>query len=143
MSSKLRILVDTNIVLDVLAKREPHYTTSAAVWTLVEQGEVEGRLAAHTVTTLYHLIAKHLGQPEATLNITKLIKVFDVATVDGDVINKALTLAWKDFEDAVQMAAAFQAQVNYLITRNPKDFKTELVRVLPPGSLLALLSETD
>jgi hypothetical protein len=51
-----------------------------------------------------------------------------------------MTLGWKDFEDAVQMAAAFNAQAQYLITRNPKDFEDRLVRVLQPGDLLALFS---
>jgi len=139
-SAKLRLLIDANIVLDVLAKREPHYTTSAAVWTLVEQGQGEGLLAAHTVTTLHYLVVKHLGQSQAHLIMTKLLHVFNIAAVDRDVILQALALGWKDFEDAVQMAAAFNSQADYLVTRNPKDFKDELVRVLQPGELLALIS---
>lgn len=142
MSAKPRILVDANVALDVLAKREPHYTTSAAVWALAEQGAVEGLLAAHTVTTLHYLLRKHLGRQQANLTVTKLLQVFDVAAVDQAVILKALTLGWNDFEDAVQMAAAFDAQVDYLVTRNPRDFKDELVRVLQPGDLLALFSSS-
>ncbi len=140
MSAKSRLLIDANIALDVLAKREPHYAASAAVWALVEQGKVEGLLAAHTVTTLYYLVAKHLDHQQANLTVTKLLQVFGVAAVDQDVLLKALTLNWQDFEDAVQMAAAFTAQADYLITRNPRDFKDELVRVLQPGDLLALYS---
>ncbi len=138
MPAKLCVLVDANVTLDVLAKRESHYAASAAVWALVEQGEIEGLLAAHTVTTLHYLVTKHLDRRQANLTITKLLQVFGVATVDQQVILKALTLGWKDFEDAVQMAAAFNAQVDYLVTRNPKDFKGELVRVLQPGNLMAL-----
>jgi predicted nucleic acid-binding protein len=142
MSDKSRILVDANVALDVLAKREPHYATSAAVWALAEQGKVEGLLAAHTVTTLHYLVAKHLDRQQANVTITKLLQVFDVAAVDQDVLLKALTLSWQDFEDAVQMAAAFKAKVDYLVTRNPKDFKDKLVRVLQPGDLLALFSSS-
>jgi predicted nucleic acid-binding protein len=138
MPAKLRVLVDANVALDVLAKREPHYAPSAAVWALVEQGRIEGLLAAHTVTTLYYLVTTHLDRQQAKLTITKLLQVFGVAAVDQPVILKALTLGWKDFEDAVQMAAAFNARVDYLVTRNPKDFKDELVRVLQPGDLMAL-----
>jgi predicted nucleic acid-binding protein len=138
MSAKLRVLVDANVALDVLTKRDPHYVTSAAVWALVEQGQIEGLLAAHTVTTLHYLVAKHLDRRQANLAITKLLRVYGVAAVDQQVILKALTLGWKDFEDAVQMAAAFNAQVDYVVTRNPKDFKDELVRVLQPGDLMAL-----
>ncbi len=140
MDAEPRILVDANLVLDVLAKREPHYAVSAAVWALAEQGRVKGLLAAHTITTLHYLLAKHLGQQQANLNLTKLLKVFDVAAVDRDVILQAMSLGWKDFEDAVQMAAAFNTQAQYLITRNPKVFEDKLVRVLQPGDLLALFS---
>ncbi len=140
MAAKLRVLVDANVVLDVLAKRQPHYPTSAAIWALAEQGEVEGLLAAHSVTTLFYLLAKHLGQQQANLALTQLLQVFDVAAIDRDVILKALALGWQDFEDAVQMAAALKSQANYLVTRNPKDFKDELVQVLQPGDLLALLA---
>jgi len=140
MKIKPRLLVDANVALDVLAKREPHYATSAAVWALAEQGKVDGLLAAHTVTTLHYLVAKHLDCQQANLTITKLLQVFGVAPVDQDVLFKALTLSWRDFEDAVQMAAAFRSQVDYLVTRNTKDFKDELVRVVRPGDLLALVS---
>jgi len=143
MAVKFRVLVDANVALDVLAKREPHYLTSAAVWALAEQGEIEGLLAAHSVTTLHYLLAKHLDHQQANLTITKLLQVFNVAAVDQKVILEALTLSWKDFEDAVQMAAALNSQANYLVTRNPKDFKDELVQVLQPGDLLALFSASS
>jgi predicted nucleic acid-binding protein len=143
MGAKLRVLVDANVALDVLAKREPHYLTSAAIWALAEHGELEGFLAAHSVTTLHYLLAKHLDYQQANLTMTKLLQVFKVAAVDQQVILKALTLNWKDFEDAVQMAAALNSQANYLVTRNPKDFKDELVQVLQPGDLLALFSASS
>lgn len=140
MSAKPRLLVDANVALDVLTKREPHYASAATVWALAEQGKVDGLLAAHTVTTLHYLVAKYLDRQQANLTITKLLQVFAVAAVNRDVLLKALALNWPDFEDAVQMAAAFSAQVDYLVTRNPKDFKDELVRVVQPGDLLALYS---
>lgn len=138
MSAKPRILVDTNIVLDVLAKREPHYTASAAIWAMVEHGKLEGVLAAHTVTTLHYLISKHLTHSQTNLTLTKLLQVFGIAAVDQQVILNALALGWSDFEDAVQMAAALNAGVDYLVTRNPKDFKESPVKVLQPGDLMAL-----
>jgi predicted nucleic acid-binding protein len=72
MPAKLRVLVDANVTLDVLAKREPHYATSAAVWALVEQGQLEGLLAAHTVTTLHYLVTKHLSRQQANLAMITL-----------------------------------------------------------------------
>jgi hypothetical protein len=86
MAAKFRVLVDANVALDVLAKRESHYQTSAAVWALAEQGEIEGLLAAHSITTLHYLLAKHLDYQSANLTITRLLQVFDVAAVDQQVI---------------------------------------------------------
>ncbi|MEW5959176.1 MAG: hypothetical protein AB1801_15715 [Chloroflexota bacterium] len=63
--------------------------------------------------------------------------------VDRQVILQALALSWKDFEAAVQMAAALNSQANYLVTCDPKDFKDELVQVLQPGDLLALFSASS
>lgn len=138
MPSNPCVLLDANIVLDVLAHREGHYATSAAVWAIIEQGHAEGFLAAHTVTTLHYLLSKHQGQVQAQISLTKLLQVFRVAGIDQAVIEQALALSWTDFEDAVQMAAAFKLPADYLITRNPRDFKVPLVRVLQPGDFLAL-----
>ena len=102
MTAKARVLVDANVVLDVLAKREPYYASSAAVWALVESGDVQGLIAAHTVTTLHYLVAKYLHRKQATLVITKLLHVFEVAEVGQGVLFEALALGWEDFEDAVQ-----------------------------------------
>lgn len=121
-----------------LAKREPHYTPAAAVWALVEQEKVEGLLAAHTVTTLHYLVTKYLDRRQANLTMTRLLQVFAIAAVDQAVLLRAQTLNWPVFEDAGQMAAVFSAQVDYLVTRNPKDFRDELVRVIQPGDLLTL-----
>lgn len=104
----------------------------------MEHGQLDGVLAAHTVTTLHHLIGRHLTRAQAAATLTKLMQVFGVALVDRQVILGALALGWDDFEDAVQMAAALNARADYLITRNPKDFKEPLVKVLQPADLIAL-----
>lgn len=139
MGSEMKALVDLNIVLDVLGRREPHYQTSAEVWGAIEAGEVEGLIAAHSMTTAHYLIARHLDNKRAKIAVQDILKVFSVAAVDHDVIQDAVGLAWPDFEDAVQMAAAAQAGADYLITRNPKDFKAGPIDVVQPGEFLALL----
>ncbi len=108
------------------------------MWALVEQGEFTGFLAAHTVTTLHYLLNKHLSRSQSNLTLTKLLQVFAVAAVDQAVILKALALSWTNCEDAVQMTAALNVKIDYLITRNPRDFKDPLVKVLQPAELVAL-----
>ncbi len=133
------LLLDLNVVLDVLQRREPHFEASARVWAAVEEGHLRGFVAAHSVTTLFYLLAQYLDRNRAIAAIHDLVEVFSVACVDEAVIHRALSYGWKDFEDAVQMAAAAGVEADFLITRNPKDFVTGPVAVLQPAELPAIL----
>jgi predicted nucleic acid-binding protein len=135
-----RVLLDVNVVLDVLLDRAPFADASSAVWAAVEQGQAEGLLSAHAVTTLHYLNAKAVGGRMARQTTDALLSVFDVASVDGAVLNAALALNWTDFEDAVTAAAAKRAKCDALVTRNPGDFKRSPVRVLTPSEAVAWLA---
>lgn len=139
----MKILLDLNILLDVLGKREPHYGQSAGVWEAVETGDVEGIIAAHSVTTLHYLLSRHLGSQQTVTGLQNVLNIYAIADVNQEVIYQALAMGWTDFEDAVQMAAAAHASADYLITRNPKDFEHGPVPVLQPGEFLALLLGTQ
>ena len=134
-----RILLDVNVVLDVLLDRKPFAAPSSAVWAAVERGEAEGLLSAHAVTTLHYLNAKAVGVRLATETTDALLSVFDVAPVDEAVLRSAVSLEWKDFEDAVTAAGAKRAKCDAVITRNPRDFKGAPVRVLTPAEAVAWL----
>jgi predicted nucleic acid-binding protein len=134
----LRILLDTNVVLDVLAERQPWVDDSAAVLSLCESGRLEGFVAAHGVTTLHYLLVKYRGQARAAAAMVDLVGVLRVAAVDHETVLQALALGRRDFEDAVQAVAALRAGVTHLVTRNPGDFGSLGLRVLTPGELLAL-----
>ncbi len=101
-----RILLDTNVVLDILLDRQPHVEASANVWTAIEAGKSEGILAAHAVTTIHCLIRKEVGNIKAKHIVSAVLRVFKIAAVDGAVIQEALQLPFSDFEDAVTAAAA-------------------------------------
>ena len=133
------VLLDVNVILDVLGRREPHFSPAAELWSAIEAGKANGLIAAHTVTTLFYLLQRHTNTQRATAAVRDLMRVFSVAPVDGAVLLEALGLKWKDFEDAVQMAAAARAGAEYLITRNPGDFEGGTVPVLQPGEFTALL----
>jgi predicted nucleic acid-binding protein len=138
MARELRVFLDLNVVLDVLSRREPGYRDSAGVWALIETGAMVGLVAAHSLTTLVYLLSRHAPETTAVAALRDLLSVFSVAAVDQDVILRALQLGWRDFEDAVQMAAAEQAGADYLVTRNVGDFISGLVPVIQPAELLAL-----
>lgn len=141
MASKMRVLVDLNVIIDVVQQRQPFFAHSARVLDAVANGEVTGLLAAHSIATLFYVITRWQNREAASTITASLLDVFTVATVDDTVIRKALTWGWKDFEDAIQMAAALNEQMDYLVTRNGQDFETQPVPVLNPAGFLALLAQ--
>ncbi len=135
-----RVLLDINVVIDVLTNRPPFADDAAALLALVERKEVEGLIAAHTVTTLHYLLSKHLGKAQARRILSDLLHILRVVSVDEDRLRHALALNWPDFEDAVQAACADTADADCLITRDKKGFKKAPVKTLTPAEFLALLS---
>lgn len=133
----MRWLLDTNVLLDVLADREPWADHSARVLERVERGEATGFVAAHAVTTLFYLVSLARGTEVAREKIRTLLRLLEVAPVDGERLLHALALPLEDFEDAVHAACAEREEVDVLVTRNEKDFVGTGVEVLSPVELLA------
>jgi predicted nucleic acid-binding protein len=138
-TDKIQVLFDINIILDVLQEREAFYDFSARLLALAETGRIQGWLAAHSVTTLFYLIAKGRSSEQARVTLTSLLQFLRVATVDHHTIEQALNLPYRDFEDAVQMMAALQIRADYLLTRNVKDYQPAPLEVIQPVELLAIL----
>ena len=135
----MKVLVDVNVVLDVLLDRQPHYAGSAAVWSAIESGAVEGLLSAHAVATIHYLIRKEAGAAKARQTLTSILRVFGVAIVDERVILQALEMQSTDFEDSVTAAAAELAECDLIVTRDPKGFRGSPVQVLAPEAAARLL----
>ena len=135
----MKVLVDANVVLDVLLDRQPHFAASAAVWSAIESGAVEGLLLAHAVTTIHYLIRKEAGAAKAKQTLTAILRIFGVAMVDERVVLEALEMHAPDFEDSVTAAAAERAGCDLIVTRDPKGFRGSLVSVLAPEAAAPLL----
>ena len=139
MAGKLRVLIDLNLILDVLQRREPFYIASAQVLACAETGLIEGLVVAHTMTTLFYLIVKDRSTDMARVALTDLLRFLSVATVDHTTVEQALNLPYGDFEDAVQMMAAVQAGAQYIVTRNVQDYQAGPLPAIQPAELLAML----
>ena len=137
----MRILIDINIILDVLEQREPFFQRSAQIWSAMENNQFEGIVPAHTITTLFYLIRKQLGSQQATVILTQILTVLSIVPVDQTIIQQALAWGWQDFEDAVQMSAALNANATAIVTRNVADFRDHHIPVWKPIQLLALLAK--
>ncbi len=139
MANNPRVIIDLNVILDVLQRRDPFYETSAALLAAAETGHVEGYMAAHSVTTLFYLLQKGKSSAEARATITNLLQFLKIAPIDQTTIEQSLNLDYGDFEDAVQMMSAVQCRADYLITRNIKDYQPALLPVIQPVDFLATL----
>jgi predicted nucleic acid-binding protein len=139
MTNKPAVLIDLNILLDVLQKREPFVEASSKLLAAVEAGQIEGFVAAHSITTLFYLIQKGRSFAEARAVITNLLQFLKIATVDQNTIEQALNLDFRDLEDAVQMISAVQCKADCLITRNVKNYQPALLPVLQAVDFLGAL----
>ena len=139
MAKSQSVLIDLNILLDVLQQREPFYAASAGILAAAERGQIRAYLASHTLTTLFYLISKDHSPVAAKTLIQEILTFIQVADVTQATIESALTFPMTDFEDAVQLAAALQAKVDYLVTRNIKDYSETSLPVLAPAELLTYL----
>ena len=133
----MKVLFDTNIVVDQLLAREPFVDNAEQLLSLVDSGRIDGIICSTTVTTIHYLAAKVVGAPAAMEYIRKLLAIFDVACVDRDVLKGALELGFSDFEDAVLHEAACKAGAVAIVTRNGKDFTRSALPVFDPAELLA------
>jgi predicted nucleic acid-binding protein len=135
----VKLFIDTNVVLDVLMQREPWARSSTRVLALLADGAHEGFVAAHTFATLHYLLRKETGSPRAVTTLLDLVRLVRVAPVDHDLVVQALSLSWKDFEDALQVVCAIDVDAAVLVTRNPRDFLSSPIQVMDPDQLLAHL----
>jgi predicted nucleic acid-binding protein len=133
------VLFDLGVILDVLQRREPFFDRSARALASAETGQVQGWVAAHSLTTLFDLLATYQSAEKARLVLTGLMTFLAVAQVDQAVVEQALNLPYSDFEDAVRLIAALRSGAQYLVTRNVQDYKAGPLPVLQPAELLALL----
>jgi predicted nucleic acid-binding protein len=133
----VKILIDTNVVLDVLMARQPHLEHAVALVALVDARRVQGVLGATTLTTISYLLTKAVGAAEARTHIRSLLDLFDVAAVDRAVVAGAVEAGFDDFEDAVLHQAAVAANVDAIVTRDAVGFAAASLPVFTPAAFLA------
>lgn len=134
-----RFLVDLDVVLDVLLDRAPHAEASAALWAAIETGSAEGWIAGHGLPTVFYLVSRQRDRETAHRVVRDLLTIFRIAPVGEDVIRRAVTLEFPDFEDAVSAAAAEAVDCHAIVTRNVSDFERSPVDSVEPLLALALL----
>ena len=132
-------MLDANVVLDVLLRREPFHEPAGQLLSRAERGDIQGYICASVVTTIFYLARKVVGLDQAHRQVRTILSILDVAPVTGAVLQEAADSNMSDFEDAVVAASARQMQVGAIATRNERDFAKARVSVYSPASLLVLL----
>jgi predicted nucleic acid-binding protein len=137
----MKILFDTNTVLDLLLDREPFVHAIASLFSMVERGDLQGCLCATTITTLYYLASKAVGRKKATLEIQNLLNLFEIAPVNHSVLQAAVQSGFPDFEDGVVVEASRFIGADGIVTRDMKGFKKSSLPIYSPLELLSIIAD--
>jgi len=136
----VKVLFDTNVVLDLMLDRKPFSIAAAQLFSKVEHGELTRFVGATTITTIHYLASKTIGQERARQEIQKLFTLFEIAPIDRFVLENAVKSNFFDFEDAVLHEAAKYVSVSAIVTRNVKGFQEASLKIYAPQELLNILS---
>jgi predicted nucleic acid-binding protein len=137
----VKVLIDSDVILDLLLDRESFADQSERVFTCLATGRVQGLVTTAALLNIYYIARKALGRSVALNCVQRLLETdgLEVVAVDKQHIQDALNSGMSDFEDAVQASAAVVAEVNFIVSRNKRDFRQSSVPVVSPQELLEKL----
>lgn len=133
------ILVDTNILIDIIANREPYAEYGKRILEKCAKREVTGIIAAHSIPDLFYILRKDFSQEERRALLRDLCCIFRISDLNTKKIVAALdNNKFLDFEDCLQEECAVEETADYIVTRNPNDFIGSRVKVIQPDELMSL-----
>lgn len=136
----MKLLIDTNVVLDLLLNREPFCNEAAKVLNLSDRAEVKEYISASAITDIYYIAYRQLRDKTIVRNMIKtLLSIVSIACVTEQEIAEALELEWSDFEDSVQYAVAYLNEMDGIVTRNAADYKRAELSVWSPEQIVMKL----
>ena len=131
------ILIDTDVLLDFLYEREPFCEDSARILNLCDLNKISGWLTPVILSNVYYILRKSHSHNEVIVKLRELLKFLNILSMNKDTVLLALNSKFADFEDALQnFAAEYSGEINFVITRNVKDYKNSLLKVLAPKDFL-------
>jgi predicted nucleic acid-binding protein len=131
-----KIFVDTNIVIDLLAKREPFYRAAQELFTLSDKKEVQLQISSLTFANAYYSIVRHYKSVDAKKYLSKFKVLVEILPLEDKAIELALASDFVDFEDGLQYFTAMDYESDIILTRNKKDFKTSKLPVMTAAEYL-------
>jgi len=134
-----KILVDTNIVIDLLTKRKEFYKSASKLFTLSDNKEIKLAISSLTFANTFYLLSKELNPMKAKEILRKFKLLVKVLPMDDKIIDLSLNSDFKDFEDAVQYFTALENKLEIIITRNLKDFKLSKIPVMTANDYIIMI----
>ncbi|MEQ8994966.1 MAG: PIN domain-containing protein [Coleofasciculus sp. B1-GNL1-01] len=136
----MRVLIDTNVILDYLLEREPFLQDAQALFQAIGSEQVIGYVTATTLTDIFYIARRQTQSVEQANQVVSMtLAVMEICPVDRAVLEVALTSGIRDFEDAVQVACAIAQTLDAIVTRDTQDFYNATVPVLSVSQLLEQL----
>lgn len=132
------LLIDTNIVLDLLAKRQTFYESAAELFSLADKKKIKLFTSSISIINTNYILAKSLSEKEAREILRKFRILVKILSCDEKIIDLGLNSHFKDYEDSVQYFTATENNIDCIITRNLKDFKGSKIPVMTAGEFLKL-----
>lgn len=132
----MKVLIDTNIILDVLCNRKEFAEDSAKVFKLCEVKKITGYISALSIANIVYIMRKELDTGKVKEILERLSLIFEIVDLKADDLKRASTLDFKDYEDAIQSTQASRIKANYIITRNIKDYNKSKVTAIKPSELI-------
>lgn len=132
----MRVLIDTNVILDVLCNRQGFVEEASKVFKFCEVNKIEGYISAISVPNIVYILRKELDAEKTKKILDQLSLIFKISDLKSDDLKKAANLMFDDYEDALQSVCASRIKANYIITRNIKDFTNSKVAAVKPSELL-------
>lgn len=130
------VFLDTNVVIDLLARREPFYKEAQLLFTMADRGQLQLQISALTFANASYALAKHYPVADAKKYLQQFKVLVSILPLDDKAIELALASEFLDIEDGFQYFAALAGGAGVIVTRNKKDFKKSALPVLTPTEFL-------
>ena len=131
-----KLFVDTDVILDLLGHRIPHYHFSAVLFTLAEMKKLDLNTSPLIMANTFYILRKQIGIDEAKKALRKLRILLHIIDSSESVVDKALNSDFSDYEDAIQYYTALEHGISVILTRNLKDYKNASIIVQTPEAFL-------
>ncbi len=135
----MRVLLDTNVILDLVLRREDFYKEAVELFGLIELKQIKGYICATSMPTLHYVLRKSNSNEECLRIIDDLLRLFEITNVDKKILFEAIEECGKDYEDSVIYTSAKEAKMDFIVTRDKNGFANSVIKVLSPKEFLSIV----